>query len=178
MIPIASLAAILVYTGYKLVNVQNVKRLLRYGGAPVVIYAATVIAIVSTDLLKGIIVGLSLSILKVIYARTHFHVRTVVNAKINRIDVYLDGAATFLRLPKLADALEAIPLEYEAHVHLRSLDYVDDACLEALSNWEQKRIEKGILVVLEWGEALQLYRDKNPLGSYQRADIEVTAASH
>jgi MFS superfamily sulfate permease-like transporter len=60
MVPTASLAAILVYTGYKLVNVQNVKRLPRYGGAPVVIYAATVIGIVGMDLLKGILLGLAL----------------------------------------------------------------------------------------------------------------------
>jgi hypothetical protein len=31
---------------------------------------------------------------------------------------------------------------------------------------------------VEWEEALRLYRDKNPLGSYQRADIRVTAATH
>ena len=178
LIPIASLAAILVYTGYKLVNIQNVKRLLRYGGAPVVIYAATVISIVSTDLLKGIIVGLVLSILQVIYARTHFKVRTQLHAKANRMDVYLEGAATFLRLPILADALEGIPMEHETHVHFRDCDYVDDACLEVLSIWEQKRIEKGAIVVLEWNEALRLYREKNPLGSYQRADIVVSAASH
>ncbi|MEP7352836.1 MAG: SulP family inorganic anion transporter, partial [Acidobacteriota bacterium] len=76
MIPTASLAAILVYTGYKLVNIQNMKRLLRYGGAPIVIYAATLIGIVATDLLKGILIGLALSMLKVIYARTHFQMRT------------------------------------------------------------------------------------------------------
>jgi MFS superfamily sulfate permease-like transporter len=178
MIPIASLAAILVFTGYKLVNVQNVKRLLRYGGAPVVIYLATVISIVCTDLLKGIIVGLTLSILQVIYARTHFKVRTQLHAKANRMDVYLEGAATFLRLPLLADALEALPMEHETHVHFRDCDYVDDACLEVLSIWQQKRTEKGSVVVLEWDEALRLYRDKNPLGSYQRANIQVSAASH
>ena len=165
MIPIASLAAILVFTGYKLVNVQNVKRLLRYGGPPVVIYMATVISIVCTDLLKGIIVGLTLSILQVIYARTHFKVRTQLHAKANRMDVYLEGTASFLRLPMLADALEALPLEHETHVHFRDCDYVDDACLEVLSIWQQKRIEKGSVVVLEWDEALRLYRDKNPLGS-------------
>jgi len=63
------------YTGDKLVNVPNVKRLLRYGGAPVVIYAATVIGIIATDLLKGILIGIALSFVKVIYARTHFGMR-------------------------------------------------------------------------------------------------------
>ncbi|MEJ7605134.1 MAG: SulP family inorganic anion transporter [Bryobacteraceae bacterium] len=178
MVPTASLAAILVYTGYKLVNVENVKRLLRYGGAPVVIYAATVIGIVTTDLLKGILFGLALSFVKVIYARTHFDVRMQPHAGTRRMDVYFSGAATFLRLPKFADSLEAIPADYETHIHLRDLDYVDDACLETLSNWQDQRTKQGATIVIEWDEALQLYKDKNPLGSYQRADIATTAASH
>jgi len=177
MVPTASLAAILVYTGYKLVNVQNIRRLLRYGGAPVVIYAATVIGIVATDLLKGILIGITLSFLKVIYARTHFGMRMDSHPDGLRTDVYLIGAATFLRLPKFADSLESIATEHETHIHLRELDYVDDACLETLSNWQQQRAGKGAIVVVEWAEALRLYRDKNPLGSYQRADIRVTAAS-
>jgi MFS superfamily sulfate permease-like transporter len=178
MVPTASLAAILVFTGYKLVNVQNVKRLLRYGGAPVVIYAATVIGIVTTDLLKGILAGLALSILQVIYARTHFAIRMQPHEDGRRLDVYLIGAATFLRLPKFADSLESISPDYETHIHLRDLDYVDDACLEVLAAWQQQRTQKGAIVVIEWDEALRLYKDKNPLGSYQRADIAVTTASH
>ena len=175
-IPTASLAAILVYTGYKLVNVDNLKRLIRYGGAPVVIYAATVIGIVATDLLKGILLGIGLSILKVIYARTHFAIR-VEEGRGSRIDFYLEGAATFLRLPLLADRLETIPTVQEVHIHFRDLDYVDDACLELLSNWQKQRTDRGQTVVLEWSEALKLYKDKNPLGKYQR-DVVVTSAGH
>ena len=85
---------------------------------------------------------------------------------------------TFLRLPKFADALESIPLVQEAHIHLRDLDHVDDACLEALTTWQKQRTQRGLLVVIEWDEALQLYRDKNPLGSYQQADVVVAGSSH
>ena len=178
MIPTASLAAILVYTGYKLVNVQNMKRLLRYGGAPIVIYAATIAGIVATDLLKGIMLGLALSLVKVIYARTHFNMRMQPHSNGHRMDVYLEGAATFLRLPKFADALESISPDLETHIHLRDLDYVDDACLEALTNWQQQRTQKGSVVMIEWEEALRLYRRKNPLGSYQRSDVVVTGSTH
>lgn len=178
MVPTASLAAVLVYTGYKLVNVQNVKRLLRYGGAPVLIYTATLVGIVCTDLLKGILIGLSLSILKVIYARTHFGMNIIRHPNGLRTDVYLEGAATFLRLPAFADRLESIPRDRETHVHLRGLDYVDDACLEALSTWQAQRKQQGQDVHIEWDEALRLYRDKNPLGAYAQAGVQVNAASH
>jgi MFS superfamily sulfate permease-like transporter len=178
MVPTASLAAVLVYTGYKLVNVQNVRRLLRYGGAPSVIYAATVVGIVATNLLAGILTGIALSIIKIIYARTHFHIRTEHNERLRRVDVYLSGAATFLRLPKLSDVLHKIPPGQQVHVHFRDLDYVDDAALEALSSWEQQRTRQGSTVILEWDEALRLYRDKNPLGRYQRAEIQLPTSVH
>jgi MFS superfamily sulfate permease-like transporter len=178
LVPTASLAAVLVYTGYKLVNVQNIRRLLRYGGAPVAIYAATLVGIVATDLLTGILIGLGLSIVKVIYARTHFHIHVHANPELRRNDVYLAGAATFLRLPKLADTLETLPAEHTTYIHFRDLDYVDDACLEVLSNWQRQLGEKGSHVVLEWEEALRLYRERNPLGRFQRADIDVSAPAH
>ena len=47
-------------------------------------------------------------------------------------DLYLEGAATFLRLPKLAAALEAVPANRELHVHFDHLDYIDHACLDLL----------------------------------------------
>lgn len=162
-VPTASLAAVLVYTGFKLVNVENVRRLLRYGGTPVAIYAATLTGIVATDLLKGILIGLGLSVLNVIYARTQFRMLIDRHAAGGRTDVHLSGAATFLRLPAFADKLEAIATEGETHVHIKGLDYVDDACLEALASWEKQRKEKGHQVFVEWGECLRLYRDKNTL---------------
>ena len=61
---------------------------------------------------------------------------------------------------------------------MRGLDYVDDASLEVLSNFRSQREEKGGTVVLEWDEALRLYREKNPLGRYQRARVVVSGAAH
>lgn len=178
MVPTASLAAVLVFTGYKLVNIDNIKRLLRYGGAPVLIYAATLIGVVATDLLTGILIGLALSVLKVIYARTSFAIRIHPSPELRRIDVYLEGAATFLKLPKLADALEKLPLDSRVYIHFKDLDYVDDACLEVLANWQQQRSEKSAEVTLAWDEALRLYRDKNPLGRFHRADLRISTPAH
>ena len=178
-VPTASLAAVLVYTGYKLVNPQNIRKLLRYGGAPVAIYAATLIGIVATDMLTGILIGLGLSVLQLVYARTHFHVQVVADAALHRNDIYLVGAATFLRIPKLADTLDAVPPGHTNFIHFTRLDYVDDAALEVLANWQRQLGEKSSTVVIEWDEALRLYRERNPLGQFQRPDSNfATAASH
>jgi MFS superfamily sulfate permease-like transporter len=161
LIPTASLAAVLVYTGYKLVNVQNIRKLMHYGRMPVVIYAVTLSVIVVEDLLTGILAGLGLSLLTIIYSATHLGIRVENSGP--RTDLYLDGAATFLRMPKLIDALEQLPNDIEVHVHTKALNYVDHACLDAISNWEQQRTQKGSTTIVEWQELMKNYQRVNAM---------------
>jgi len=163
-VPTASLAAVLVYTGYKLINVQNIRRLMQYGAFPVAIYAATVIVIVSTDLLTGILVGIGLSVVKILYGLTHMDIRVTRDPVHNRIDVHVAGAATFIRMPKLADALDALPAGAEVHVHLGALTYVDHACMEALANWERQHTGRDSKAVVERDELRAKYEANNGWG--------------
>jgi MFS superfamily sulfate permease-like transporter len=161
MAPTASLAAVLVYTGYKLVNPANVKKLLQYGGAPVFIYGATLVTIVATDLLTGILVGLACSVIKVLYGLTHLEL------KINRrsqglVDLQIIGAATFIRMPNLIDTLESLPREDEVHVHFDRLVFIDHACMDAISSWERQRSEKGGRTRVEWDSLMAAYRSRAP----------------
>ena len=162
LVPTSSLAALLVYTGYKLVNPANIRRLLKYDKLPVAVYAVTVVMIVVTNLLTGILVGLGLSLVKLLYAFSHMGIR-LEQTRADRVDFHLYGSATFMRLPKLADALEKLPTDPEIHVHFHDLDYIDHACLEALSNWEQQRVKKGGRVAIEWDELMQKFRQQNAL---------------
>jgi MFS superfamily sulfate permease-like transporter len=165
LVPTAALAAVLVYTGYKLVNPANIRRLMSFGPAPVAIYAVTVIMIVATDLLTGIVTGLVLSLANVVYALSHMSIKVKRDEVIRRVDLHLHGAATFIRLPKLVDTLEALPQDMEVHVHIRDLGYIDDACMAAISNWEKKRNERDARTIVEWDELMSKYRQRNPLGS-------------
>jgi MFS superfamily sulfate permease-like transporter len=161
MVPTASLAAVLVYTGYKLVNPANVKRLMQYGAFPVVIYAATVVMIVATDLLTGILTGIALSIVKILYGLSHMHIRVTRDPARNCVDVNLIGAATFVRMPKLVDTLEALPRDVDVHIHLDGVSYVDHACMEAIAAWEKQRSNTGARVIVSWDDLRALYRSGN-----------------
>jgi MFS superfamily sulfate permease-like transporter len=177
LVPTASLAAILVYTGYKLVNPQNVKRLLHYGGVPVLIYIVTVVMVVSTDLLTGIITGLVLSLLKVLYALSHLeidvhetHAETRAETHVGTpgstpglLVVQLKGAATFMRLPKLVDTLEKLPADREVSVKIDGLTYIDHAAADALDAWERKRRGQAAKTIVEWREVMTRYRTQNPI---------------
>ncbi len=172
MVPTASLAAVLVYTGYKLVNPANVRRLVSYGGMPVAIYAITVVTIVSTDLLTGIIAGLAVSLASMIYSLSHMSVRVNHNRARSRFDVHLHGAATFIRMPKLMDALDQLPPDADVHVHIRGLGYIDHACMEAISIWEKQRAERPGKTVVGWDELMAKYRT-NGVGARDQQDKEM-----
>ncbi|MFO0006353.1 MAG: SulP family inorganic anion transporter, partial [bacterium] len=62
MIPLASLAAILLVTGYKLANIGLFKSMYKKGIEQFIPFLGTVLAIVFTDLLIGVLVGLAISI--------------------------------------------------------------------------------------------------------------------
>lgn len=174
LVPTASLAALLVYTGYKLVNPHHIRSLNRYGKPVLAIYFITLVAIVATDLLTGILVGLGLSLAKLLYALTHMGVRVERQPQTGRVDIYLTGAASFIRLPKLADTLDAVPPGVEAHVHIAGLSYIDHACLDQLGNWERQRSDKGSKVYVEWNELMEMYQNRNSLS--KRSELGSAAA--
>jgi MFS superfamily sulfate permease-like transporter len=136
--------------------------LLQYGGTPVFIYAATLITIVATDLLTGILVGLGCSLLKVLYGLTRMEVRVSGEGR-GRIDLQIAGAATFIRMPKLIDALDSLPRDREVHVCCDGLVYIDHACMDAISNWQRQRSDKGARIVVEWNHLMAAYRRQNGL---------------
>jgi MFS superfamily sulfate permease-like transporter len=150
LIPIASLAAVLVYTGYKLMNPTAIRRLLAYGKGEVGIYWATLITVVVVDLLTGIVVGIALAFGKLLYTFSQFIVRIENDPQSARSVLYLEGAATFIGLPKLASVLESVPPDAELHVDFEALSYIDHACLDLLMNWEKQHEGNGGSLTIDW----------------------------
>lgn len=151
MVPIASLAALLVLTGYKLFLSKEAQELRKYGKAEVAIYCVTLGSIIAFDLLTGVIVGVVLSVAKLLYVFSHLSIAVEEQVDTHVRILRLAGAATFLSLPKLAQALEAIPGNSELHVHFESLEYVDHACFDLLMNWEKQHTASGGVLVIDWG---------------------------
>lgn len=164
-IPTASLAAILVYTGCKLVDLKVVRTLWGFGKSEVFVYAATVIFIVLTDLLTGVVVGIALSAIKLVITFSHLNVRVEDDPEEKRSILFLQGTATFIRLPKLAAILESVPANRELHVHFEHLDYIDHACLDLLVNWEKQHEAAGGTLVIDWDSLTARFRNYGSNGS-------------
>ena len=144
LIPTAALAAILVYTGYKLVNVGVMKSLWQVGRTELAIYLTTVVMIVATNLLTGVLTGFALATARLLFHLTHLEVEVKEG---DPTHVALYGAATFVSLPRLASVLEAIPAEREVHLHIGALSFIDHACLELIERWQNMRAGKA---EVEW----------------------------
>jgi MFS superfamily sulfate permease-like transporter len=156
MVPTASLAAILVYTGVKLVNIKTLRHLHQYGWAVVAITLITMTIIVCFSLLTGIIVGIVLSLIKLLWAISKLEVK--MSQGDGRVDVYFSGSASFVNLPRFSDALDTIPVGSESHIHIRGLNYIDHAAMETLANWEKVRTANGDTVNVEWEELMSFYQ--------------------
>jgi MFS superfamily sulfate permease-like transporter len=151
-IPVASLAAVLVFTGYKLAYPKAVPKLLEFGKSEVGIYVATIVVIVATDLLKGVVFGLLLSLGKLLYVFSHLQIDADELEGEGQLHLRLTGSATLIRLPKLAAALEQVRPGTEVHVHFEHLDYIDHACIDLLANWEKQHMATGGKLIVEWDE--------------------------
>jgi len=154
LIPSASLAAVLVYTGYKLMNLKVIKELRTHGDSEVLIYAGTLGAIVVSNLLTGVLVGVGLAIGKLLYTTQNLETRLTLEGPTRSLTLHLMGVATFVSLPRLATALEQVPPAVPVHVQVDSLRHIDHACLHLLQSWKNIHEANGGQVLLDW-ERLQ-----------------------
>lgn len=163
-IPTAVLAAILVYTGYKLVNVAQIRKIAEFGKQELAIYFVTLVGVVAIDLLTGVILGFVLATLKLVYTFSHLSIEVTHDKAVNRTDLWMEGSATFFSIPQLSGALEDAPRGSEVHIHVEKLDYIDHACLEMLSSWEKLHQSTGGSLIVEWSELVQRYgrRSQDP----------------
>ncbi len=171
-IPLAALAAVLVYTGWKLVNLPGLARLWRESRSEAAIFAATAAAIIATDLLTGVVLGVVLSAAKLLWTFSHLDVVREDDPEHKRVHLYLDGAGTFLRLPKLAGTLDAVPAGAHLHVHLDRLRLVDHAVLTLLMTFQKQYEAKGGRVYLDWDRLKARFHGPRSAGGGAVAVVE------
>ena len=128
------------------------------------IYFATIVMIVATNLLTGVLTGLGLSLLKLLYSFSHLDVRIEEKPAENRTDIFLKGSATLIRLPLLAAELEKLKPNTHIHVHIGELDYIDHACIDLLTNWDKQHRATGGSLEIEWEGLADKYKARTSAG--------------
>ncbi|MEM8864461.1 MAG: SulP family inorganic anion transporter [Planctomycetota bacterium] len=159
-IPMAALAAVLVFTGWKLINIKAIAKLWKVSPAEGIICLITLGLVVGVDLLTGVLVGIACTAARLLYTFARLDVQVDGDADNHRVEIHLKGAATFLALPRLTAMLDEVEPETELHVHLDELTYVDHACLELFVNWEKQHEASGGRLVIDWDDLTATFRSE------------------
>lgn len=153
-IPMAALGAILVITGWRLVSLRHARHLFRdYGALPVAIWAATLVMVVATDLLTGVLIGIGLTLLELVPHISRLRLKVSEQPDGDAHHIALDGAATFVMLPKLTDVLDRVPSGQAVRLDLTRLSAVDHTTAEMLRDWLQRRTAAGAPVELHGADS-------------------------
>ena len=158
-IPISALAAILVYTGYKLIDVDAAKHIYTLSKGEFLIYLITFVSILFTNLFEGILIGFGFAFLKSAYKVLKVDIdKEFVEAE-NKIIVKLHGNITFLQLPMLIESMDHLPKNKNIHLCTERLHYIDHACVDYIKYWEKERLNKmkGYTVDIAWDEISKTY---------------------
>jgi MFS superfamily sulfate permease-like transporter len=133
---------------------------------------------VVADLLTGVLVGIALAAIKLLYTFSHLDVDLEIRPGKRKAVLHLQGAATFIGLPRLAARLSDVPQDAELHVHFDHLDYIDHACLDLLMTWAKQHEANGGKLVIDW-ESLHAYcRSDRRTGGNPSGRAEKSAVSN
>ena len=127
LIPLSCLAAILLMTGLKLVSLQNMKRMWNQGRYQFVPFAATMAAIVLTDLVTGIMIGMVVSIGFILNSDLRRPIRRIVEKHLGGevLHIVLGNQVTFLNRAALEKTLNDLPSGSHVLLDAETTDYID-----------------------------------------------------
>ncbi|WP_262508582.1 SulP family inorganic anion transporter [Streptomyces spongiicola] len=142
-VPTAALAGVLIHAGWKLIPVREIRPLWRDHRGEAVVLLVTAAAIVTTNMFEGVLIGLLLAVVKTAWAMSHVHISVSdtgagAGGGSGGVRVRLTGNATFLRLPRILDTLEALPQRH-VELDLSGVRHLDHACMTALQGWADER---------------------------------------
>lgn len=141
-LPIPALAGVLVYSGANLIPVREIVALWREYRGEALILVVTAVSIVAVSMFEGVLIGLALSVVKTAWQASHVKLE-VVDKGAGPVRAYLSGNATFLRLPKILDSLEALPQDRPVELDLSGLHHLDHAFRRALEDWSHRHSGDG-----------------------------------
>ena len=150
-IPYASLAAILIITGFNLTKPKLYRNMWSLGFKQFIPFAITILVILLTDLLIGVSIGLLISIYYIV--RNNFKAEyKITKTNVNNTETYfikLNSNVSFLNKVKLKRVLDEVP-EYSAlTIDGSECNFIDYDILEIISEYRIKarhrRIELNLI---------------------------------
>jgi MFS superfamily sulfate permease-like transporter len=144
MIPLSALAAILIFTGYKLAKISLIREFYNKGWDQFVPFVVTIIAILLTDLLVGIVIGIIVGLSFMV--RSNFRSTVLVVNDENRYLVRLRKDVSFLNKPIIKRILEEVPDGSYLVIDATRADFIDKDVIDVVNEFLQHAHLKNIRV--------------------------------
>ncbi|MDA7736406.1 SulP family inorganic anion transporter, partial [Flavobacteriaceae bacterium] len=151
-IPLTALAAILVFTGYKLASPENLIRIYKIGPEQALIFLITLVTTLFTSLIVGIAVGILFTFIVHLFLRKSFFLFSLnifkPNVLMYREDqsgnyyVSVKNFCSFLNFYRLKIKLDQIPESEHAIVDFSLCDFVDHTVMEGLHDYQRSFARK------------------------------------
>lgn len=137
-IPLAAVAGILLVTGLKLASPQLFRQMWREGRTQFLPFLVTVIAIILTDLLTGIIIGLGVALAFILQSNFRRPLRSIMekHAHGDVLRIELANQVSFLNRASLEQTLRAVPRGGHVLLDARNTDYIDPDILDLIADFK------------------------------------------
>ncbi|MFF7854334.1 SulP family inorganic anion transporter [Streptomyces sp. NPDC007904] len=138
LIPLASLAALVMAVGIQMVSLHHIRTVTRH--REVLVYAVTTLGVVSLGVLEGVALGIAVAVGVALHRLTR--TRITHEEKEGAHHVHVRGQLTFLAVPRLSRTLHLVPQGTDAVVALDG-SFMDHAAYETLQDWQSTHIARG-----------------------------------
>lgn len=141
-IPLACLASILLYTGFKLAHPKEFKKVFAEGWKQWTPFLITILIVVGVDLLWGIFIGTLVGLVFVI--STNYSSVFSVFKKDNEVLIKFQKDVTFLHKMALKEALRTIPSGSEVFIDTSKVHFMDHDINQLLEEFMASAHDRGI----------------------------------
>lgn len=160
LIPLSSLAAILLMIGYKLTSHNVVREIYGKGITQFLPFVVTIIAILFSDLLVGVFIGLMVSIFFVI--KTNFKSAVFLLNDGNNFILKFTKDVSFLNKSSLRRSLEKIPVGASLMIDGTNAEFIDQDIMAILEDYRNEAASKNI--------SLEFKKSNRALNSFFRQE--------
>lgn len=178
LIPLSCLAAILLVTGIKLASPALVKRMWEEGRYQFIPFALTVTAIVLTDLLIGVSIGLAVSLGFILNSNLRRPIRRVVEKHLGGdvLHIELANQVSFLNRAALSNVLDVVPSGGHLLLDAQNTDYIDPDVLDLIRDFkEQTGPARGVEVSLSGFKDKYQLQDQIQYVDYSTRELQEAA---
>ncbi|MEH0576901.1 SulP family inorganic anion transporter [Streptomyces sp. B21-108] len=138
LIPLASLAALVMAVGIQMVSLHHIRTVTRH--REVLVYAVTTLGVVLLGVLEGVMLGIAVAVAVALHRLTRTRITHYEKEGVHH--VHVRGQLTFLAVPRLSRMLHLVPQGTQVVVELDG-SFMDHAAYESLQDWQKAHTAHG-----------------------------------